>query len=74
MIAFTNDLFFYKLTSVDELIKQIRAPEEEQHIVKAVYVQKVAWLKSANDIIVMCYEPDYNPVTTSSTKIFLYNV
>ena len=37
-------------------------------------MQKVAWLKNPNEIIVMCYEPDYNPVSTSSTRIFLYNV
>jgi hypothetical protein len=59
---------------VDELIKQVKAPEEEQHMIKAVFVQKIAWLKSKNDIIVMCYEPDYNPVTASATRIFLYNV
>ena len=42
-------------------------------MVKAVFVQKVAWLKSQNDIIIMCYEPDYNPMSAAATRIFLYN-
>ena len=65
---------FFKASTVEELLKQVRIPEEEQHIIKAVYVQKIAWLKSPNDIIVMCYEPDYNPVTAAATRLFLYNV
>jgi hypothetical protein len=69
-----HEVTFYKLTTVEDLRRQIRASEEEQHIIKAIYVQKVAWLKSKNDIIVMCYEPDYNPMSAAATRIFLYNV
>ena len=42
-------------------------------MIKAVFVQKVAWLKSKGDLIVMCYEPDYNPMSAAATRIFLYN-
>lgn len=72
-VALNHEVAFYKMSTVDELIKEIRAPEEEQHIIKAIFVQKVAWLKSKNDIIVMCFEPDYNPISVSATRIFLYN-
>jgi len=72
-ICLGHEVTFYKLTTVEDLRKQTRAPEEEQHIIKANFVQKIAWLKSKNDIIVMCYEPDYNPMSAAATKIFLYN-
>jgi hypothetical protein len=73
-VALTHEVIFYKTASVVELIKQVRAPEEEQHIVKALFVQKVAWLKGRSEVIVMCYEPDYNPMSAAATRIFLYNV
>lgn len=52
----------------------MKAPEEDQHVVKAPHIQKLAWLKQKDELIVMCYERDYNPMSASATKIFLYNV
>lgn len=73
-VIMQNDVTIYKLTSVEELLKQIKAAEEDQHIIKAPFVQKVAWLKSTNELLVMCYEPDYNPMSAAATRIFLYNI
>ena len=37
-------------------------------------MQKTVWLKSRDEIIVMCYEPDYNPMSAAATRVFIYNV
>ena len=68
-----NDVTFFTLASVEDLLRQAKGSEEEQHIIKAAHVQKAAWLKSKNWIIVMCYELDYSPATIPATRIFLYN-
>ena len=59
-------------SSVEELKRQIKAADEDQHVVKALHVQRVAWVKQ-DWLCVMCYELDYNPVGVAATRVFLYN-
>ena len=73
-ILLQNEVTFFNLGSVEELQKQVKGSEEDQHVIKAVHVQKAAWLRSKGQIIIMCYELDYSPVTMPATRIFLYNV
>lgn len=68
-----HEIAVYGLSSVEELKRQVRLPEEEQSLLKAAHVQKIEWLRQSPWMIVMCYELDYNPVNMSATRIFLYN-
>jgi hypothetical protein len=63
----------YGISSLEDFKRQLRLAEEEQNILKAAYVQRVAWLRGGW-IIVMCFELDYNPVNMAVTRLFLYNV
>ena len=68
-----HEIAVYGLSSVEELKKQVRLPEEEQSLLKVAHVQKIEWLRQSPWMIVMCFELDYNPVNMSATRIFLYN-
>jgi WD40 repeat protein len=68
-----HEVAIFGIASLEDFKRQLRLAEEEQNILKAAHVQKVAWLRGGW-IIVMCYELDYNPVSVAATRIFLYNV
>lgn len=53
-VVLQHEVIILGVSSVEEFKRQVRLAEEEQHLIKALHVQKVSWIRGGW-LMVMCY-------------------